>query len=216
MGMRARGRKERRTRCGYVFGSIWHQPHHGFVSSKDSGITLVPVLHKHPFLHGQVRSANPTAEIEMPKSQFAKYTPHLSSYIYRLMYRPKAHNGAREANTSLIFAGLFSAVISAFITQIQPELQPDPNATTEALLLLLVKNVTGITPPAAQQAEPATIIVAAQGLLYLSLFCTLFSALLATLGKQWLLYYSSAGERGTIEDRGLHYAFASNTHLFRP
>ncbi|KAJ7430151.1 hypothetical protein B0H11DRAFT_1754871 [Mycena galericulata] len=126
------------------------------------------------------------------------------------------HKYGNDLDTSLIFAGLFSAVISAFITQIQPELQPDPNATTEALLLLLVKNVTGITPPAAQQAEPATIIVAAQGLLYLSLFCTLFSALLATLGKQWLLYYSSAGERGTIEDRGLHYAFASNTHLFRP
>ncbi|KAJ7448056.1 hypothetical protein B0H11DRAFT_1654703, partial [Mycena galericulata] len=95
------------------------------------------------------------------------------------------HKYGNDLDTSLIFAGLFSAVISAFITQIQPELQPDPNATTEALLLLLVKNVTGITPPAAQQAEPATIIVAAQGLLYLSLFCTLFSALLATLGKQW-------------------------------
>ncbi|KAJ7155004.1 hypothetical protein C8R46DRAFT_835314, partial [Mycena filopes] len=38
---------------------------------------------------------------------------------------------------------------------------------------------------------------------YISLSCTLLAALLAVLGKQWLLYYSAAGERGTIESRGL-------------
>ncbi|KAJ7159708.1 hypothetical protein C8R46DRAFT_1108930 [Mycena filopes] len=37
-----------------------------------------------------------------------------------------------DLDTALIFAGLFSAVSSAFIIQIQPELQPDPNATTQA------------------------------------------------------------------------------------
>ncbi|KAJ7126005.1 hypothetical protein C8R44DRAFT_618504, partial [Mycena epipterygia] len=34
--------------------------------------------------------------------------------------------------------GLFSAVSSAFIIQIHPELQPDPNAPTQALLAVLV------------------------------------------------------------------------------
>jgi hypothetical protein len=43
----------------------------------------------------------------------------------------------------------------------------------------------------------------AQGLLYFSLFATLLAALLAVLGKQWLLHYSSVGERGTISERGL-------------
>ncbi|KAJ7670674.1 hypothetical protein DFH06DRAFT_917376, partial [Mycena polygramma] len=40
-------------------------------------------------------------------------------------------------------------------------------------------------------------------LLYVSLFSTLPAALLAVLGKQWLMYYMAAGERGTIEARGL-------------
>ncbi|KAJ7084699.1 hypothetical protein C8R44DRAFT_544114, partial [Mycena epipterygia] len=102
-------------------------------------------------------------------------------------------------------AGLFSAVSSAFIIQIQPEFQPDPNATTEALLMILVQNITGI-PLGMQispQTGPPTIIVVAQSLLYFSLLSTLLAGLLAVLGKQWLLHYDSVGERGTIEERGL-------------
>ncbi|KAJ6560896.1 hypothetical protein DFH09DRAFT_509052 [Mycena vulgaris] len=111
-----------------------------------------------------------------------------------------------DLDTSLIFAGLFSAVSSAFIIQIQPELQPDPNATTQGLLLALVQNITGATPAGIQIAEetgPATIIVVAQSLLYFSLMSTLLAALLAVLGKQWLLHYDSVGEKGTLEERGL-------------
>ncbi|KAJ7670703.1 hypothetical protein DFH06DRAFT_916571, partial [Mycena polygramma] len=81
-----------------------------------------------------------------------------------------------DLDTSLIFAGLFSAVDSAFIIQIQPDIQPHG------------------TP---------LIILVAQNLLYVSLFSTLLAALLAVLGKQWLMYYMAAGERGTIEARGL-------------
>ncbi|KAF7338839.1 hypothetical protein MSAN_02206800 [Mycena sanguinolenta] len=81
-----------------------------------------------------------------------------------------------DLDTALIFAGLFSAVASAFIIQIQPQIQP---RGTRLVILL------------------------AQNLLYLSLFSTLLAALLAVLGKQWLMYYLSAGERGTIEARGL-------------
>ncbi|KAJ7866117.1 hypothetical protein B0H13DRAFT_1573155, partial [Mycena leptocephala] len=106
----------------------------------------------------------------------------------------------------LLQAGLFSAVSSAFIIQIQPELQTDPNTTTQALLGLLVENITGVAPPPALLAQPtgpATIIIIAQCLLYFSLFSTLLAALLAVLGKQWLLHYDSVGERGTIEERGL-------------
>ncbi|KAJ7670707.1 hypothetical protein DFH06DRAFT_140826 [Mycena polygramma] len=81
-----------------------------------------------------------------------------------------------DLDTSLIFAGLFSAVDSAFIIQIQPDIQP--------------------------HGTPLVILVA-QNLLYVSLFSTLLAALLAVLGKQWLMYYMAAGERGTIEARGL-------------
>ncbi|KAF7360767.1 hypothetical protein MVEN_00808700 [Mycena venus] len=80
-----------------------------------------------------------------------------------------------DLDTALIFAGLFSAVSSAFIIQIQPFL----------------------TPPF------SIIIVAVLSLLYISLFTTLLAALLAVLGKQWVMYYQAAGSRGTIEQRGL-------------
>ncbi|KAJ7113240.1 hypothetical protein C8R43DRAFT_903333, partial [Mycena crocata] len=92
-------------------------------------------------------------------------------------------------DTSLIFAGLFSAVSSAFIIQIQPELQPDPNPTMQTnLLLLLVQTATNTTLPAIKispHSGPTTGIVVAQSLLYFSLFSTLLVALLAVLGKQW-------------------------------
>ncbi|KAJ6540828.1 hypothetical protein DFH09DRAFT_1282955, partial [Mycena vulgaris] len=81
-----------------------------------------------------------------------------------------------DLDTSLIFAGLFSAVSSAFIIQIQQQIHPEGTLT---------------------------VIIVAQCLLVFSLFSTLLAALLAVLGKQWLMYYSAAGERGTIESRGL-------------
>ncbi|KAJ7439241.1 hypothetical protein FB451DRAFT_941253, partial [Mycena latifolia] len=95
-----------------------------------------------------------------------------------------------DLDTSLIFAGLFSAVSSAFIIQIQPELQPDPNDTTQALLRLLIHTVNAsiFTEPEIQIAQwtgPPSVIVAVQILLYASLFSTLLAALLAVLGKQW-------------------------------
>ncbi|KAJ7353708.1 hypothetical protein DFH08DRAFT_956749 [Mycena albidolilacea] len=80
-----------------------------------------------------------------------------------------------DLDTALIFAGLFSAVSSAFIIQIQP-LLPSP---------------------------APIIMVAVLSLLYISLFTTLLAALLAVLGKQWVMYYQAAGSRGTIEQRGL-------------
>ncbi|KAJ7106191.1 hypothetical protein C8R44DRAFT_681160, partial [Mycena epipterygia] len=81
-----------------------------------------------------------------------------------------------DLDTSLIFAGLFSAVVSAFIIQIQTEIQP--------------------------HNTPLAVLIP-QGLLYISLFSTLLAALLAVMGKQWLTHYLAAGEHGTIEARGL-------------
>ncbi|KAJ7231493.1 hypothetical protein C8J57DRAFT_957356, partial [Mycena rebaudengoi] len=95
-----------------------------------------------------------------------------------------------DLDTSLIFAGLFSAVSSAFIILIQPELQQDADKTTQNLLRLLIPNVNGslfpsdadVNPP---DDPPRTIVVAAQSLLYVSLCATLLAALLSVLGKQW-------------------------------
>ncbi|KAF7345623.1 hypothetical protein MVEN_01581500 [Mycena venus] len=64
-----------------------------------------------------------------------------------------------DLDTSLIFAGLFFAVDSAFIIQIQPEFQTIDQG-------------------------PLLITPVAQSLLYISLGSTLLAALLAVLGKQ--------------------------------
>ncbi|KAJ7917912.1 hypothetical protein B0H13DRAFT_2439970, partial [Mycena leptocephala] len=89
------------------------------------------------------------------------FVGHTTSYLQNLSH--------------LLQAGLFSAVTSAFIIQIQP--QPTLLFTTNSVAVL--------------------------SLLYISLFTTLLAALLAVLGKQWIMYYQAAGSRGTIEERGL-------------
>ncbi|KAF7346677.1 hypothetical protein MSAN_01805500 [Mycena sanguinolenta] len=81
-----------------------------------------------------------------------------------------------DLDTTLIFAGLFSAVSSAFIIQIQPQFTEPGSLTTKVLL--------------------------AQCMLYVSLFTTLLAALFAVLGKQWMMNYQTAGVKGTIDERG--------------
>ncbi|KAJ7244322.1 hypothetical protein C8J57DRAFT_1141665, partial [Mycena rebaudengoi] len=94
-----------------------------------------------------------------------------------------------DLDTSLIFAGLFSAVSSAFIIQIQPELQQDPNEVTQQLLRILIHNANQSLFSDIDLAESnsgtTTTIVIVQSFLYASLFSTLLAALLAVLGKQW-------------------------------
>ncbi|KAJ7447485.1 hypothetical protein FB451DRAFT_973580, partial [Mycena latifolia] len=94
-----------------------------------------------------------------------------------------------DLDTSLIFAGLFSAVASAFIILIQPELQPDPN-DMNALMRILAHTVnstvfsgTDILLPTS--FHPPHLVVVAQSLLFVSLCLTLLAAFLAVLGKQW-------------------------------
>ncbi|KAJ7249378.1 hypothetical protein C8J57DRAFT_688984 [Mycena rebaudengoi] len=110
-----------------------------------------------------------------------------------------------DLDTSLIFAGLFSAVTSAFIIQIQPGLQPDPTDATLALIRLLIHNVDGSLFSDEQAISrtgwngPPTQILAAQVILYISLFSTLRTAFVVVLGKQWLITYMAVGTRGTLE-----------------
>ena len=148
--------------------------------------------------------------------------------FYR-MYRDKAEEHDREfigkydedLNNTLIFvgsfvahawtyllslqAGLFSAVTSAFITQVQPELQPNSGDDTAALLRVLLYKIDNTTfgsdiPTLPQWTGPPNTIVQVQALLYASLAISLFSAFLAMLGKQWLNRYASIDtQESTIE-----------------
>jgi hypothetical protein len=117
-----------------------------------------------------------------------------------------------DLNTSLIFvsrlisilvlnaesggtqAGLFSAVSSAFIIDVQSKLEPDPNEMTAAYMRILIHTMNNSLFPDADPSSttwtgPPPEIVTVQSLLYASLATSLFAAFLAMLGKQWVNRY---------------------------
>ena len=96
---------------------------------------------------------------------------------------------------------------SAFIIEVNSQLQPDPNEETAALLRVLIYktdsttfggDIPTIPPP---WTGPPRMIVQVQAILYASFAASLFSALLAMLGKQWLNRYMSTDMRGTAIER---------------
>ncbi|KIJ53081.1 hypothetical protein M422DRAFT_155585, partial [Sphaerobolus stellatus SS14] len=100
------------------------------------------------------------------------------------------YNG--DLDVQLIFAGLFSAVSSTFIVQMEGALQPDPNTTTNALLAFLIQQTgNGTLPPIVVQAAlqpwdgPGSSVLWTQSLAYLSLGFSLLAGFGAVLGKQW-------------------------------
>ncbi|KAF9781605.1 hypothetical protein BJ322DRAFT_988766, partial [Thelephora terrestris] len=110
-------------------------------------------------------------------------------------------------------AGLFSAVSSAFIIDVQSNLQPNPNAMTAAYLQILIHNMNNTLfpdadPNSAIWTGPPPEIVNVQSLLYSSLATSLFAAFIAMLGKQWVNRYirkqgGSAAEKSRDRQRKL-------------
>ena len=91
-------------------------------------------------------------------------------------------------------AGLFSAVNSAFVINVQSKLEPDPNDMTAAYMKILINAVNSslfpdADPGATVWTGPPPGIVTVQALLYASLVTSLFAAFVAVLGKQWINRY---------------------------
>ena len=96
---------------------------------------------------------------------------------------------------------------SAFIIEVNSQLQPDPNEDTATLLRVLIYKMDNTTfgddvPTIPQWNGPPRTIVVVQAILFASLAVSLFSAFLAMLGKQWLNRYASVGMRGSVIERG--------------
>ena len=103
-------------------------------------------------------------------------------------------------------AGLFSAVTSAFIIEVDSQLQPDPGDETAALLRVLIYKIDNTTfgndiPTLPQWNGPPPAMVHVQAILFASLAVSLLAALLAMLGKQWLSRYDSSDMRGSSIER---------------
>ena len=95
---------------------------------------------------------------------------------------------------------------SAFIIEVNSELKPDPNEETAALLRVLIHKIDNTTfggdvPVVPQWTGPPRTIVHVQAILFASLTASLFSALLAMLGKQWLNRYESVDMEGSAVER---------------
>ncbi|KAF9649334.1 hypothetical protein BDM02DRAFT_1867150 [Thelephora ganbajun] len=107
-----------------------------------------------------------------------------------------------DLNTSLIFAGLFSGVASAFIIDVQQELRPDYNEMSFTVLTMLLNATSGIPNqvdiPVA--SGPNASAVQVQSILFASLASALLAAFVAMLGKQWLNLHAE----GSIVDRSRH------------
>ncbi|KAK0492205.1 hypothetical protein EDD18DRAFT_1358293 [Armillaria luteobubalina] len=118
----------------------------------------------------------------------------------------------------LVFAGLFSAVVTTFIAQTYQNLQADYNAMSVSLLFELVlvqraiangSSVKSITPSPLNPTiafVPATTDVWVNGLWFVSLFLSLTTALVAVLVKQWLHCYVVLPS-GTPRDRSFTRQF---------
>ncbi|KAI0065256.1 hypothetical protein BV25DRAFT_1799085, partial [Artomyces pyxidatus] len=100
-------------------------------------------------------------------------------------------NWKGDADGILIFTGLFSAVVSAFIVESYKSLQPDPGQTTTILLsqLVALSNGTETPVPTAAPFIPSASSVRVNVLWFLSLCTSLTCALGATLMQRWARNY---------------------------
>ncbi|KAG7439308.1 uncharacterized protein BT62DRAFT_877633, partial [Guyanagaster necrorhizus] len=112
-------------------------------------------------------------------------------------------NERDKVNILLVFAGLFSAVVSAFIVQSSSNLQPDYDKLSAYLLFDLVNiqralangtSLDGISTSGADPASPfipKTLDSCVNGLWFASLTLSLATALFAVLANEWHYHYLS-------------------------
>ncbi|KAF9021185.1 hypothetical protein BDZ89DRAFT_1200590 [Hymenopellis radicata] len=113
----------------------------------------------------------------------------------------------------LVFAGLFSAVVSTFLTQTFQKLEVDPNDIAVSLLYELCDLVralnnnqsTDIIPrfkgSPASIFRPTRTATWVNGLWFVSLAISLTTALVAVVTKQWIHQYVASVNLGTPRER---------------
>ncbi|KAH9831848.1 uncharacterized protein C8Q71DRAFT_714946, partial [Rhodofomes roseus] len=97
-----------------------------------------------------------------------------------------------EIDNLLVFAGLFSAILTAFVVQYYPTLQTDAN-TQPQIVVTMAFNQTNVTTtystPDSSDTAPDAFTVAINALWFLALVLSIASASLAISVKQWLAHY---------------------------
>ncbi|KIM35358.1 hypothetical protein M413DRAFT_56484, partial [Hebeloma cylindrosporum] len=93
-----------------------------------------------------------------------------------------------EVQNLLIFAGLFSAVITSFVVESSKDLQPDPNTLLLSQIVTLIGNNTNGTPgiPPQIQLSPSPSSYRINALWFASLVLSLTTVLVGIISLQWL------------------------------
>ncbi|KAH7101429.1 hypothetical protein BKA62DRAFT_618815, partial [Auriculariales sp. MPI-PUGE-AT-0066] len=118
-------------------------------------------------------------------------------------------------NVLLIFAGLFSAIATAFVIEGSKQLQHDyTEYTARGVIALLAQLDNTVVPPGPlpnfNSFSASTRSQWVNGLWFASLTLALIDALLAILAKQWLVEYASKMRRPVADARRWawrHHAF---------
>ncbi|KAI9441112.1 hypothetical protein BJY52DRAFT_1128919, partial [Lactarius psammicola] len=108
-------------------------------------------------------------------------------------------NGGADA--ILVFTGLFSSTVASLIAISYPNLQQDPNATTQSILTQIsqqLSNATGTvaaSPSTQGPFSPPASVVFINSVWFLSLVLSLTCALIATLLQLWARRYRQIIQR---------------------
>ncbi|KAJ7455514.1 hypothetical protein FB451DRAFT_1048923, partial [Mycena latifolia] len=108
----------------------------------------------------------------------------------------------------LIFAGLFSAILLAFLIEVRKDLQEDLQNITNTLLVVLIENqhnVAGPPVPSSTHFKPSSSSRWVNGLWFSSLMFSLMSALGASLAKGWVTQFSSSVSGSSWGDASKHW-----------
>ncbi|KDR84305.1 hypothetical protein GALMADRAFT_19977, partial [Galerina marginata CBS 339.88] len=100
-----------------------------------------------------------------------------------------------EVQNLLIFAGLFSAVVTAFIIESYKTLKPDPNDTIISLLAVIANRLDNTTTPIpvllsstgpGLHSSPTRSSIRINNFWFISLVLSLTTVLVGTISLQWI------------------------------
>ncbi|KAJ3545863.1 hypothetical protein NMY22_g2275 [Coprinellus aureogranulatus] len=138
--------------------------------------------------------------------------------LYLQEAEEKADDNAKLWDTGLdsllIFAGLFAGVVSSFVLDARSGLQPDDQPRLLSDILDVLRNPNS---PNSQTAAISSSVYWVNGLWIMSLFTTLFSAIMGVLAKAWVAKYTPKKNRGHAFDAYRRYKLdkQSKRWLFR-
>ncbi|KAI9442054.1 hypothetical protein BJY52DRAFT_1177936, partial [Lactarius psammicola] len=137
----------------------------------------------------------------------------------------KVENWKGGAAGILVFTGLFSSTVATFIALSYPNLQQDPNITTQFLLAQISQQLSNTTiggpssnpgPPVQSSFVPPTSVVFINTVWFLSLVLSLMCALMATLLQQWAHRYLQIVRRkyAPLHHARIHEYFSRGARRF--